>query len=241
LVEVYILNLNFGSFLPNCLTSLKLNGLNPIVLDGHSSDNSLDVAKRFNVKALVFNEDMSVRINFAINNFSSDYLMFFASDCVLIPGFIEKAKKFLDAHQDFGAVYGYSIPVNKEKQRIGSFLHGGVFLKDRLHHANFIDLSNAVIRRKSLKGFKMPANTYHPDWLMWLYISEQWKFKNLYRPSIYYTIHERQASKTKRTILINEREAILEQYGKARVPFLYTGITWSENGLNRFLSLLQRK
>lgn len=236
LIDVYIMNLNFGEFLSDCLASLKVAGLNPILLDGHSSDNSLDVAKRFDVKALVFNEDMAKRVNFAIKNFNSEYLMFFASDCVLIQGFIERAREFLDEHQDYGVVYGYSIPVNKKGDRIGSFLHGGFFLKDRLHYANFIDLSNALIRRKSLKGFKMPANNLHPDWLMWLYISQQWKFRNLYRPSVFYKIHKRQGSKTKKTILINEAKAILEQYGKARFPFLHKGILFSERNLNRLLS-----
>lgn len=238
MIDVYILNLNFGEFLSDCLASLRVAGLNPVVLDGHSSDNSLDVAKRFDVNTLVFNEDMAPRVNFAIRNFNSEYLMFFASDCVLIQGFIERAKEFLDKHQDCGLVYGYSIPINENGDRIGLFLHGGLFLKDRLHDGNFIDLSNALIRRRSLKGFKMPANTLFPDWLMWLYISKQWKFKNLYRPSIFYTIHERQTSKTKKAILIIEAKAILEQYGKARVPFLYKGIGFSEKSLNRLLSFL---
>ena len=238
MIDVYVLNLNFGDFLPDCLASLKLADLNPVVLDGHSSDNSLDVAKKFDVRALVFNENMAPRINYAIGNFSSEYFMFFAADCILIPGFVEKAKDFLDKHQDCGLVYGYSIPVNENGKRVGSFLHGGLFLKDRLHYANFIDLSNALIRRRSLKGFKMPANNLHPDWLMWLYISKQWNFKNLYRPSIYYMIHERQITKTKKTILIDEKKAVLEQYGKARFPLVDRAISLSERGVSRLLTFI---
>lgn len=240
-VDVFVLNLNFGEFLPYSLASLVMAGVKPVVLDGGSEDNSLEVAKNCGVETLVFDKDFSKRIDFAIKHSDKEYVMFFASDCLLIDGFLERAKAFLEKHKKYGLVYGYSIPVDKQFRRIGFYHHSGFFLKDRLHYANFIDLSMALVRKEALSGFKLPTGNLHPDWLMWLHISQRWKIKNLHRPSIFYTIHDRQGSKTKRKILIQQADGIQIRFGRAKFPLMHKVFCFVERIVGRFLWFFVRQ
>jgi glycosyltransferase involved in cell wall biosynthesis len=223
MTDVYVFNLNYGRFLPSCLASIEKQNLDAVLLDGGSTDDSVEIAERFKVPVLTFDRDLGKRFNFAIEKFDSEYLMFLASDNILVEGFMERAEKFLNSHPKHGVAYGYAIPIDENGNQKGVFLHGGIFFKDRLHCDNFIDCSEALIRRESLKGMKMPSSFYLPDWYMWLYASQNWKFKNLFKPSILYRLHKKQLSKTLPTeVLTKDRVLIHSMFGKDKYHLLNT-------------------
>jgi len=239
-IDVYVLNLNYGMFLKDCLMSVTRHGLNPILLDGGSSDNSVEIAKQLGVKVMVFDSDKGKRFNYAVESFDSKYLMFMASDNILLDGFTKKTERFLESHSKYGVAYGYAIPISESGKRIGAFLHGGVFFRDRLHFSNFIDYSEALIRRESLTGLHMPNRFYSPDWFMWLYASScGWKFKNLFMPSILYRIHSRQLSKTlPRYVLENEKDFLKETFGKEKFRILDRAVVSLSLAFQKSLGML---
>lgn len=113
-VGIVVIGRNEAPRLRRCLESVR-NGTPPVVyVDSGSSDGSADIAERLGVRTIrltagphtaargrqVGFEELSRR------DPALKYVQFVDGDCTLLPGWIERATAFLDAHDDVAVVVG---------------------------------------------------------------------------------------------------------------------------------------
>jgi GT2 family glycosyltransferase len=87
-LTVVIPTLNAGSMLGSCLEALEqssqvLNGI--IIVDGGSTDDTIDVARSFGVKVLEHDRGTSVQRNRGLDDVVSQYVLFLDADMVVPP------------------------------------------------------------------------------------------------------------------------------------------------------------
>jgi len=94
LVSIVIPTKNSSKTLERCLASLR-NQVYPstelIVVDNHSFDNTLEIAKRYTNKVYTFSPERSSQINYGVKKSSGKYIYRVDSDFVLEPQVISEA------------------------------------------------------------------------------------------------------------------------------------------------------
>jgi glycosyltransferase involved in cell wall biosynthesis len=107
LFTVVIPALNEEKFLPNLLESLcaqTTKNFEVIVVDGSSTDKTVEVAKKFKSK-LPLNIIVSktaclpLQRNLGARNSSGEWLAFVDADSILLPNFFERVSKFIEKYQ----------------------------------------------------------------------------------------------------------------------------------------------
>lgn len=113
-VDVVMLTKNSERMLEKCLNSVyenvPVNRL--IIVDGYSTDSTLDIAKKFqekygNVVLIMDNGTRGSARMKGIREVKTDWFIFVDSDVTLCNGWYEKARKFVD--NAVGAVWGIEI------------------------------------------------------------------------------------------------------------------------------------
>ena len=89
-----------------------------VVVDDGSTDNTADVVRPFASDKMVYsaqpNGGRSTARNHALALARGEYIAFLDSDDEFLPGRLERQVAILDAHQDFGMVYGSAIVVDEK-------------------------------------------------------------------------------------------------------------------------------
>lgn len=111
LVSVVIPNYNYGNSIGLCIDAALQQTYSPlevVVVDDHSTDDSLSVARRRDVTVLQTprNSGVAVARNTGAAAASGEILFFVDSDVALRPDAVEKAVDELLAHPEYGAVCG---------------------------------------------------------------------------------------------------------------------------------------
>jgi glycosyltransferase involved in cell wall biosynthesis len=111
LVSVIVPNYNYGKSLRGCLTALKAQTYEPmeiIVVDDHSTDDSVDVAREFGVKVLQTptNSGVATARNLGSQNASGSILMFVDSDVAPAPDAVAESVAMLESDPSVGAACG---------------------------------------------------------------------------------------------------------------------------------------
>lgn len=123
-VSVYIPNYNYGEYLDLAITSAltqTYEDLEVIVVDDCSTDNSIDVLKKYvfpnsRVKVL-FNEKnigLPASANKAIDMARGKYIIRIDADDMLLPDAIEKLINYIDGDDEIGVVYPGYIDCDKD-------------------------------------------------------------------------------------------------------------------------------
>ncbi len=110
LVSVIIPTKNAGKVVGKCLKSMRsqsYKNIEIIVVDNHSQDNTLDVAKSFADKVLTKGPERSVQRNFGVSRSSGDYIAWFDADMVLQKNVI---KESVDLFKKNREIAGLIIP-----------------------------------------------------------------------------------------------------------------------------------
>ena len=100
-LSVIIPTLNNAATLPTLLQSLKYQTRQPdevIVVDNHSSDGTIDIAREAGARVLVGGPERSAQRNLGANQSSSDGLLFVDSDMTLTPGVVASCVKGLECN-----------------------------------------------------------------------------------------------------------------------------------------------
>lgn len=88
-----------------------------IVVDNHSTDRTLEIAKRYEPRVTCFqNEEnigMSGNFNRCIELCTTDWLMIFHADDEMLPGAIEKYRALIEKHPDLGLIHADSYTVTE--------------------------------------------------------------------------------------------------------------------------------
>lgn len=86
-----------------------------IVVDNHSTDRTLEIAKRYEPRVTCFqnqeNIGMSGNFNRCIELCATNWLMIFHADDAMLPGAIEKYRALIDKHPDLGLIHADSYTV----------------------------------------------------------------------------------------------------------------------------------
>ena len=127
-VSIITPSYNQGAFLEETINSV-LNQDYPnieyIVIDGGSTDESLDIIKK-NAEKLAYWESKPDKgqtdaINKGFARASGEILAWLNSDDLLLPGAVSAAVNYLTANPNIGMVYGDAYFINKAGQKIGDF------------------------------------------------------------------------------------------------------------------------
>lgn len=111
LVSVIIPNYNYGASLGACIDAALAQTYRPlevIVVDDHSTDNSVEIARQRDVRLLQTptNSGVAVARNIGAAAARGEILFFVDSDVALNPDAVEQAVAQLRAHPEYGAVCG---------------------------------------------------------------------------------------------------------------------------------------
>ncbi len=162
-VDVVLLTKNSEHLLGKCLSSIYQNVpiKNLIVIDGFSTDRTLEILQKFNRKhgnVSVFQMDGSrakARTE-GIRRVRTDWFMFVDSDVLLCRGWFKKAQK--DLTDGVGAVWGLNIDVlpnikNRRILKLQSMIARQCFnLRGGMH--------DTLILRKAVEGIRVPEHLH---------------------------------------------------------------------------------
>lgn len=122
-VDVIVPCYRYGHFLRECVGSvLSQTGphIRVLIIDDASPDNSATVAEelaRFDSRVLFVrhskNKGHIATYNEGIEWVSADYLLLLSADDYLLPGALDRAVTFLDAHPNVGFVFGSALEISE--------------------------------------------------------------------------------------------------------------------------------
>ena len=193
-VDVVLLTKNSERGLKRCIESIYQNVpvKQLIVVDGYSTDKTLDILKKFkekhpNVKVVYDNGTRATARQKGIENVKTDWFMFVDSDVVLCRNWHQRAMKHMDKR--VGAIWGievWSTIQNQATLKIFLWITRKIFeLRGGTH--------DTLIRTDAVKDIEIPRNlhvfedSYIKDWIA----RKGYKIVAAYDP---YCIHYRPAS-----------------------------------------------
>lgn len=189
LVSVIIPSFNQGRFLERTLLSL-INQTYPnieiILIDGGSSDNTIDIIKRYS-KYLKFwvsepDKGQSNAINKGLKVAEGKYATWLCSDDILFPDGIEKMVEALEKNPDCSLVYGGGVYIDENNKIIKKFSFTDMTLEKLLYHKHStIAQPSSLIRMETLKkvGDLDESLNYCMDYDLWIRLIKIGNFLNL--------------------------------------------------------------
>jgi len=190
-IDVAILTMNSGRMLRECINSVYANlpVNNLIIIDGYSTDNTVEIVKEFQKKHsnITFIQEKGTRgraRQTAIHMVKSEWFMFVDSDVILSKNWFAEAEKLLS--DDVGAIWGIEIwSVLKEAKMLKMFER--VTLKIFEKRGGTHDL---LVRRKTVEDIKIPfeLHTYEDGYIKDWINKKGYKVLGVYKP---YCIHFR--------------------------------------------------
>ncbi|MCJ7507641.1 MAG: glycosyltransferase family 2 protein, partial [candidate division Zixibacteria bacterium] len=173
IVTVY----NYERFLDECLSSIRAQTFQDfelIIVDDYSSDDSVEISKKFSPDFLVCHETnlgTVVSKNDGIAKSTGEYVCCVDADDIIDPLFFESCVKALDEHKDACVAY-------PDFWHFGDGLNNGVYFieysYEQLRKFNFI-LGSSMFRRKAydeIGGFSPEMEIGQEDWDGWLSMCE---------------------------------------------------------------------
>jgi len=171
-VDVVILTKNSQQTLEKCLTSIYRNipVRKLIVVDGYSTDKTLDILQAFNkkyknIRIIQDNGTRSTARQKGIENVETDWFMFVDSDVVLCENWFKKAIKYMD--KNVGAIWGievWSVIQNPATLKTFLWITRKIFeIRGGTH--------DTLIRRDTVKDIKIPEtlhvfeDAYIKEWI----------------------------------------------------------------------------
>jgi hypothetical protein len=189
-VSVAIPSYNHAPFVGAALRSVldqSFQDFEIVVTDDGSQDTTVDEAQRIrdpriSVTALPRNVGACSALNASIRRSTGRYIAILNSDDVFLPGKLDRQVRFLDAHPEIGAVFGYPEFIDENGNRLASadtFYGDTFYVTNRTRAAwlrHFFFTGNALchpsvlIRRQCYDtvGLYNPALAQIPDLDMWM-------------------------------------------------------------------------
>jgi glycosyltransferase involved in cell wall biosynthesis len=239
-IDVIVLTKNSGYMLEKCLTSIYKNvPVNKlIVVDGYSTDNTLQVLQKFNKKYgnVILVQDKGTRGHarqIGIGKVETEWFMFVDSDVVLCEDWFEKAKAYIQ--ENVGAIWGieiWSVLKNPTVVKLFEYITLKIFETRGGTH-------DILIRYDAVKDIRIPEklhvyeDAYIKEWIT----KKGYKVMGTYDP---YCIHYRPKAvwdvKTSIVISSNEiRFGLLHKYPKLLLSYgFYIAIFLYQNLAHRF-------
>ena len=178
-----------------------------LITDDGSSDRTVDSIRsvndrRVSLQVLPQNRGACIALNASIRRGSGEYVAVLNSDDVFLPGKLERQVRFLDAHREIGAVFGYPSFIDDAGAPIADrdTFYGGIFRVENRSRAqwlrHFFLRGNALchptvlIRRQCYEdvGYYNPALAQLPDLDMWVRLVQRYDIHIIEEPLVGFRI-----------------------------------------------------
>ncbi len=248
-VSIVTPSYNQGKFLERTIKSvLSQQGdfeLEYIIVDGGSTDNSLEIIQEYQQK--IENKKYSIRcrgiklmwwskkiknqpraINQGLKRATGEIVAFLNSDDIYLPGTLSRVTQIFKQHPQIKWLTGYCRIINEEDKEIQKWIKGYKnFWLNRYTYNRFLVL-NCICqpatfwRRSILKevGFLNEKLNYAIDYDYWLRISKKYQPAILKKELAGFRIHESSKGKTKYCDQFNEELQVLRRYIRKK-NFIY--------------------
>jgi len=182
MIDVVILTKNSEKTLEHCLLSISksvpVNKL--IAIDGYSTDETVEILKRYNATIIQTYGTRGVARQIGINMVTTDWFAFVDSDVVLCDNWFEKMKAFMSP--EVGAVFGLDLPspLSGLKHRFMQVSSARVFkIRGGCH--------DILIQKKAISGIKIPEKLHTlEDAFIKEWIEKLWRIVVNYKACCYH-------------------------------------------------------
>lgn len=162
-IDVVLLTKNSEHLLEKCLTSIYQNvAVNRlVVVDGYSSDRTIEILKQFNKKQgnIKIFQSKGTRASareIGIRQVTTDFFAFIDSDVILCRDWFKKASA--EMHADVGAVWGINIDVIPNVKQKWFLLLESMIARQGFHLRG--GTHDTLIRKSVLDGLHIPGELH---------------------------------------------------------------------------------
>ncbi len=214
-VSVVTPSFNQGTYIEKTIVSVLAQdhpNVEYLVVDGGSTDNTLDILKKYGGKIKWLSEHdrgQADAIQKGIGMTEGDIIAWLNSDDILLPGSISKVVEAFHHNPDMAMVYGKSHFIDSAEKIVGKF-PTEPFDFDRLAAFNFICQPSAFFKREAfydVGGLDLNLD-YALDYDLWIRIGQ--KFQLMYLPEFLasYRLHETSKTVAYHHALENHKEVL---------------------------------
>jgi glycosyltransferase involved in cell wall biosynthesis len=235
LVSIVTPSYNQGRFIEQTIRSVIAQdypNLEYIVVDGGSSDGTLDVLRRYEGRLRWISEPdrgQSEAINKGFRLARGEIVAWLNSDDTYLPGAVAKAVAYLQGHPQTAMVYGEGYLMDEAGRVTGRFPATEPFSLWRLVYFGDYILQQTVFWRRSVfdaVGMLDESLHYSMDWDFWIRVAKC--FEIAYMPEFLGNLREYATAKTFAGGLerFHELAAMMRRHGTRLYPPAYFNYGW---------------
>jgi len=195
-----------------------------IVMDGGSTDNTVDILKKYEGKLKWFSEKdkgQSDAINKGLKIATGDVVAWLNSDDYYLPGTLQKVGSYFKEHKDAQWITGDYEIVDDNGKKIQSFVRTyknflrSLPFRGTLYVANYINQPSTFLKRALLKKVGFVNENYHlcMDYDLWLRIYKNNPLHTIPPPLSAFRIHSTSKGKRQYQKQFNEEVEVAQKNG----------------------------
>ena len=178
LVSIITPSYNSAKFIKQCIESViaqTYTNWEMLIVDDYSSDNSLQILKKYNDKRIQLieldkNVGASESRNVAIRKAKGKYIAFLDSDDLWEPQKLEKQISFMET-EDIAFSFSTYQPMSDDESKLYSIIHAPKIVTYSSYlKKTIIGCLTVIIDREKTGGFEMPKIRSSHDMALWLLI-----------------------------------------------------------------------
>ncbi len=235
LVSIITPSFNQGQFIEETIQSVLSQDyphIEYLVIDGGSTDNTLETLRRYEDRLKWISETdsgQSEAINKGFRISTGEIVAWLNSDDTLLPGAVRKAVDYLVAHPDVMMVYGEGYLMDVSGKTTGRFPATEPFNLWRLiYYGDYILQQTVFMQKKIFNEVAMVDESLHygMDWDLFIRIGK--RFKVAYLPEYLGVLREYPEAKSFAGGLkrLEELASIMRRHGTRRYPPAFFNYCW---------------